>query len=83
MTLVTSMVPLLHLGFVIAGLPYSWVGQKNEKEIVGGSPYGASTVAGPMGQRTVSESDKEGARFHGKHIAELALKLASNTSPVL
>lgn len=67
---------LLHQGFVIAGLPYSFQGQMIGTEITGGSPYGASTIAGPDGSRQPSENELAGARFQGKHVASIAAKLA-------
>jgi NAD(P)H dehydrogenase (quinone) len=60
---------------VIAGLPYSFQGQTDIKEITGGSPYGASTIAGGDGSRQPSENELAGARFQGRHIAGLATKL--------
>lgn len=68
---------LLHLGFVVAGLPYSFQGQLTLDEIAGGSPYGASTIAAGDGSRQPSEIELDGARFQGEHIAKLAKKLAS------
>lgn len=67
---------LLHLGFVITGLPYSFQGQMTMDEISGGSPYGASTIAGGDGSRQPSENELEGARFQGEHIAKIAAKLS-------
>jgi NAD(P)H dehydrogenase (quinone) len=68
---------LLHHGFVIVGLPYAWQGQMGHHEVTGGTPYGASTVAGGQGERQASENELEGARFQGKHTAEIAKKLAA------
>ncbi|CUS48722.1 MAG: NAD(P)H:quinone oxidoreductase, type IV [Idiomarinaceae bacterium HL-53] len=68
---------LLHLGFVVAGLPYSFQGQMTLDEITGGSPYGASTLAGGDGSRQPSENELAGARFQGEHIAKLAAKLSA------
>ena len=67
---------LLHHGFVIVGLPYAWQGQMGHEEVTGGTPYGASTVTGGKGERQPSENELEGARFQGKHTAEIAQKLA-------
>lgn len=67
---------LLHLGFVVAGLPYSFQGQLTLNEITGGSPYGASTIAAGDASRQPSETELDGARFQGEHIAKLAKKLA-------
>ncbi|MBZ7921481.1 NAD(P)H:quinone oxidoreductase [Ensifer adhaerens] len=68
---------LLHLGMVIAGLPYSFKGQMRMDEITGGSPYGASTLAddGNGGDRQPSTNELDGARFQGRHIAQLAAAL--------
>ena len=68
---------LLHHGFVIVGLPYAWQGQLGHAEVTGGTPYGASTVAGGQGERQPSANELEGARFQGKHTAEIAQKLAA------
>lgn len=68
---------LLHHGMVIVGLPYSAKGQMTMDEISGGSPYGATTIAGGDGSRQPSENELELARFQGRHVAELAAKLAA------
>ena len=68
---------LLHLGFVVAGLPYSFAGQMGVTEVMGNSPYGASTIAGGDGSRQPSQVELDGARFQGEHIAKLAAKLAA------
>ena len=75
-TLLTFHVTLLHQGFVVVGLPYAFQGQMRMDEITGGSPYGASTIAGGDGSRMPSENELEAARFQGKHVAGIALKLA-------
>jgi NAD(P)H dehydrogenase (quinone) len=67
---------LLHLGFVIVGLPYAFKGQMGLEEIKGGSPYGASTISGGDGARQPSATEVQAARFQGRHVAELAAKLA-------
>lgn len=67
---------LLHHGFVIAGLPYSFQEQMLIDEMNGCSPYGASTIAGGSGERTPSEVELKGARFQGKHVAAIAKKLS-------
>ena len=67
---------LLHHGMVIVGLPYSFQGQMIQTEITGGSPYGASTIAAGDGSRQPSENELAGARFQGKHVAEIAARLA-------
>ncbi len=66
---------LLHFGLTIVGLPYSHQGQMTVDEIVGGSPYGATTVAGGTGQRQPSAIELEGARHQGQLIAQTAQKL--------
>lgn len=65
----------LHQGMVIGGLPYSFAGQMTTDEIVGGSPYGASTIAGEEGKRQPSTLELDGARYLGRHLAELTAKL--------
>ncbi|MCK9200005.1 MAG: NAD(P)H:quinone oxidoreductase [Gallionella sp.] len=67
---------LLHHGMVIVGVPYSCKGLTVMTEVSGGSPYGASTLAGGDGKRTPSENELEVARFQGKHVAMLAKRLA-------
>jgi NAD(P)H dehydrogenase (quinone) len=66
---------LLHHGMTIVGLDYGFAGQMNSNEIVGGSPYGASTVAGGDGSRTPHEIDLDGARYLGAKVARTAAKL--------
>lgn len=68
---------LLHLGMVIVGVPYSCQGLSNMDEITGGTPYGASTLAGNDGSRSPSENELAIARFQGRHVAETASKLAA------
>jgi NAD(P)H dehydrogenase (quinone) len=74
-TILTTHVVLLHLGMVIVGLPYSFQGQTSMAEITGCSPYGASTIAGGDGSRRPSENELAGARFQGRHVAEIATRL--------
>lgn len=74
-TLFSILTNLLHFGMVIVGLPYSHQGQLSIDEIVGGAPYGATTIAGGKGERQPSEIELEGARHQGKLIAETAAKL--------
>ena len=74
-TIITTIPTLLHLGFVVVGLPYSCQAQMGLDEIKGGSPYGATTIAGGQGERQPSEQEKGMARFQGKHVAEIAKKL--------
>ncbi|MCA8831790.1 NAD(P)H:quinone oxidoreductase [Hymenobacter pini] len=68
---------MLHHGLVIVGLPYAWQGQMGHTDVTGGTPYGASTVAGGQGERQPSDNELEGARFQGRHTAEIAKKLAA------
>ena len=75
MTLFSVIATLMHLGLVIVGLPYSHAGQMTLDEIVGGSPYGATTIAGGQGQRQPSAIDLDGARHQGRLVAELATKV--------
>ncbi len=74
-TILTFHTSLLHQGMLIVGLPYAFQGQMRLDEITGGSPYGASTIAGTKGERMPSENELAGARFQGKHVATIALKL--------
>jgi NAD(P)H dehydrogenase (quinone) len=76
-TLFSIIANLLHFGMTVVGLPYSHQGQMTVDEIVGGSPYGATTIAGGKGQRQPSPIELEGARFQGRLIAETANKLFS------
>lgn len=66
---------LLHHGMIIVGLPYSFAGLTRMDEISGGTPYGATTLAKADGSRQPSENELEGARFQGRHVAEIATKL--------
>jgi NAD(P)H dehydrogenase (quinone) len=75
-TIISFHLTLIHLGMVIVGLPYSFQGQMRMDEITGGSPYGASTIAGGQGERMPSENELAAARFQGKHVAMIASKLA-------
>ena len=76
-TILSTHTVLLHHGMVIVGLPYSFQGQTKIDEVTGGSPYGASTIAGGDGSRAPSENELAGARFHGRHVATIAAKLAA------
>lgn len=76
-TILSFHITLLHQGFVIVGLPYTFQGQMGLEEIKGGSPYGASTIAGAQGERMPSEVELEAARFQGRHVATIAGKLAA------
>lgn len=74
-TLFSIITNLLHFGMVIVGLDYGHAGQMTLDEITGGSPYGASTIAGGDGSRKPSENELVGARYQGRKIAETAAKL--------
>jgi len=74
-TILSFHITLLHHGFVVVGLPYAFQGQMRIDEITGGSPYGASTIAGGSGERMPSENELDAARFQGRHVAEIASKL--------
>lgn len=76
-TILSFHTTLLHHGMVIVGLPYSFQGQMRIDELTGGSPYGASTIAGGKGERMASENELAAARFQGRHVAEIATKLTS------
>jgi len=75
-TILSFHTTLLHQGMVIVGLPYSFQGQMRLDEVTGCSPYGASTIAGGKGERMASENELAGARFQGRHVAQIAKKLA-------
>jgi len=74
-TLFSILTNLMHFGMITVGLPYSYQEQMTLDEITGGSPYGATTIAGGDGSRQPSEKELGGARFQGKLIAETANKL--------
>jgi NAD(P)H dehydrogenase (quinone) len=74
-TILSFHITLLHQGMIIIGLPYSFAGQMRIDEMTGSSPYGASTIAGGDGKRMSSENELDAARFQGKHVAEIAVKL--------
>ncbi|MEZ2419297.1 NAD(P)H:quinone oxidoreductase [Luteibacter sp. RCC_6_2] len=74
-TLFSIITNLFHLGLIPVGLPYSFQGQLKLDEITGGSPYGATTIAASDGSRKPTENELAGARFQGRHIAEVAAKL--------
>lgn len=74
-TLFSIITNLLHFGMVIVGLDYGHTGQTKIDEVTGGSPYGATTIAGGDGARHPSENELTGARYQGRKIAETAIKL--------
>ncbi len=75
-TLTSFHTVLFHHGMVVVGLPYSFQGQNGLEEVKGGTPYGASTLAGADGSRQPSQVELDGARFQGRHVAGIAAKLA-------
>jgi len=75
-TIIGFHITLLHQGMIIVGIPYSESRILNMTEITGGTPYGASTIAGPDGSRWPSENELAIARFQGKHVADITKKLA-------
>jgi NAD(P)H dehydrogenase (quinone) len=74
-TILTFHPVLMHLGLIIVGLPYAFQGQMGVAEVMGNSPYGASTIAGGDGSRQPSGIELEGARYQGRHVAQIAAKL--------
>ena len=75
-TLTSFHTTLLHHGMVIVGVPYSESGLVHMSDITGGTPYGATTIAGSDGSRQPSENELKIARYQGKHVTEIAAKLA-------
>jgi NAD(P)H dehydrogenase (quinone) len=76
-TILATQIVLLHQGLVIVGLPYSFAGQMGVSEVTGCSPYGASTIAAGDGSRQPSDNELAGARFQGRHVAQIAAKLTA------
>jgi NAD(P)H dehydrogenase (quinone) len=76
-TALTFLPYLLHQGMIVVGLPYSFKGQMRMDEITGGSPYGASTVAGENGSRAPSANELAAVKFQAKRLAQIARKLGS------
>jgi NAD(P)H dehydrogenase (quinone) len=76
-TLFSIITNLLHFGMVIVGLDYGHAGQMTLDEITGGSPYGATTIAGRDGSRKPTENELEGARYQGRKVAETAKRLCA------
>jgi len=76
-TILTFHPVLLHLGMIIVGLPYAFQGQLGVTEVMGNSPYGASTITHGDGSRQPSAIELEAARHQGRHVAEIATKLSS------
>lgn len=76
-TLFSILTNLLHFGMIIVGLPYSHQGQMTLDEVVGGSPYGATTIVGGTGERQPSKIELDGARHQGALIAKYAAKMTA------
>jgi NAD(P)H dehydrogenase (quinone) len=76
-TLFSIIANLMHFGMIVVGLPYSHAGQMTLEEIVGGAPYGATTVAGGKGERQPTKIELDGARHQGELIAKTAAKLSA------
>ncbi|MDB5715082.1 MAG: NAD(P)H:quinone oxidoreductase [Sphingomonadales bacterium] len=74
-TLFSIITNLLHFGMTIVGLDYGYAGQMGHSDVVGGAPYGATTIAGGQGERKPSTIDLDGARYQGRRIAEVAGKI--------
>lgn len=75
-TIITSMVPLFHLGMIVVGIPYSEQRLFSIESASGGSPYGASSISGPMADRMPIENDIEIAKTLGRRIAEITKKIS-------
>jgi NAD(P)H dehydrogenase (quinone) len=76
-TLISMHTFFYHHGMVVAGVPYAAAGLSVVDEVSGGTPYGASTIAGSHGERTPTANELGVARFQGRHVAQLAAKLAA------
>ncbi|MDQ0472147.1 NAD(P)H:quinone oxidoreductase [Labrys wisconsinensis] len=76
-TLLSFHTVLLHQGFVVVGLPYAFQGQMRLDEVTGGTPYGATTIAAGDGSRQPSANELDGARFQGRHVAEITKALVT------
>ena len=81
-TILTFLPVLLHHGMVAVGLPYAFQGQMGLDEIKGGSPYGASSIAGGDGSRQPSKVELEAARYQGRHVASIAAKLSRTATQI-
>jgi NAD(P)H dehydrogenase (quinone) len=73
--LFSTITNMFHFGMIVVGLPYSFPGLVEMGEVTGGTPYGATTIAGADGSRQPSKNELDGARFQGRHVAEIANKL--------
>lgn len=74
-TAFSAITNLMHFGMVIVGLPYTYTPLMTLDEVIGGGPYGATTIAGGRGERQPSEIELGGARFQGRHVAQITSKL--------
>lgn len=74
-TIIATQITLQHHGMIIVGLPYAFAGNTIMSEISGGGPYGITTITGPDGSRMPSANELEGARFQGRHVADIAARL--------
>src|ERR1043165_2147730 len=73
---------LLHHGMAVVGLPYACAEQMGVEEVKGGSPYGATTIAGADGSRLPSEKELGMARWQGEHVAKIAAKLRAGETAI-
>jgi NAD(P)H dehydrogenase (quinone) len=74
-TIIATQITLQHHGMIIVGLPYAFAGNTIMSEVSGGGPYGATTITGADGSRQPSANELEGARFQGRHVADIAARL--------
>jgi NAD(P)H dehydrogenase (quinone) len=79
-TMLSTQIALQHFGLLIAGLPYSFAGQTSGDGIIGGAPYGAGTIAGADGGSSPNQTEIEGARFLGAHVADIAARLTAGSA---
>jgi NAD(P)H dehydrogenase (quinone) len=74
-TAFSAITNMLHFGMIIVGLPYTYAPLTTLSEVIGGGPYGATTIAGGRGERQPTAIELGGARFQGRHVAEITKKL--------
>lgn len=82
-TILTAMVTLLHHGMILVGLPYTFSAQTGIEEVSGCSPYGASTITGPQGERMPSPVELSGGRYQGRYLASVAKALKAQREQIL
>lgn len=82
-TILSFHTTLLHHGMIVAGLPYSFQDQTRIDEITGGSPYGASTIAGGKGERQPSDTELAAAMYQGKYVALIASRLSTHREEIM